>query len=72
VALALSSPPVGATGATGGVASGSGGISAGAGGGALLVLAALWLLRVLLPGRMALDLIPSESALLSLRLERPG
>jgi hypothetical protein len=69
VPLLLPSPPLGVTG---GVSTGSGGIGAGAAGGALLVLAALWLLHTLLPGRLTLDLTPWQSALLSLRLERPG
>ena len=66
--LLLATSPAGAAGAVG-----SGGIGAGgAAGGALLVLAALWLLYALLPGRLALELSPWQSALLSLRLERPG
>jgi hypothetical protein len=63
--LVLPTSPAGAVG--------SGGIGAGgAAGGALLLVAALWLLQALLPGRLSLDLSPWQSALLSLRLERPG
>jgi hypothetical protein len=52
--------------------SASGGMGVGAAGAALLAVAALWLLHVLLPGRLALELFPWRSTLLSLRLERPG
>jgi hypothetical protein len=63
--LVLPTSPAGAVG--------SGGIGAGgAAGGALLLVAALWLLQALLSGRLSLDLSPWQSALLSLRLERPG
>jgi hypothetical protein len=39
---------------------------------ALLALAGICLLRAFLPGRLPLDPFPWRSALLSLRLERPG
>jgi hypothetical protein len=62
------------TSLAGGAAAGSsaGGVGSGAAAAALLAVAALWLLAALLPGRLALDLFPWQSAMLALRLERPG
>lgn len=61
-------PPPGAEGAAGGGAAGA----AGAGIAALLVLMALYGMRALLPGLLALELGRWPSALLVSRLERPG
>jgi hypothetical protein len=61
-------PPAGGEGATGGGASGA----VGTGTAALLVLIALYGMRALQPGLLALELGPWRSALLVLRLERPG
>jgi hypothetical protein len=63
------SAPLQAGGAAG---TASGGIGAAAPALALLVVAAVWLLDAFLRGRLALDLFPWKSTLLSLRLERPG
>jgi len=56
----------------GGASAGSGGIGSPGAAMALLALAGLCLLRAFLPGRLPLDPFPWRSALLSLRLERPG
>jgi hypothetical protein len=57
----------------GGVAgTASGGVGVGAAAPALLAFAAVSLLPLLLPGRLALELVPWQSALLAWRLERPG
>jgi hypothetical protein len=61
-------PPGGAEGAAAGV----GGGVAGAAAAALLALAGVCMLRALLPGLLGLGLAPARSALLVLRLERPG
>jgi hypothetical protein len=67
-------PPVSASLPPGGAVSpaGGGGGAAGAAAAALLALAAVALLRALLPGLLAVDLLPWRSALLAFRLERPG
>jgi hypothetical protein len=61
-------PPAGAEGAIGGGAAGT----AGTGTAALLMLIALYGMRALLPGLLALELGRWRSALLVARLERPG
>lgn len=73
-AAAPSSPPVTAALPPGGAVgtAGGGGGAAGAVAAAILALAAVALLRALLPGLLAWDLLPWRSALLALRLERPG
>jgi hypothetical protein len=72
--LFVDAPQPSSTSLAGGAAAGSsaGGGSSGAAAAALLAVAALWLLAALLPGRLALDLFPWQSAMLALRLERPG
>jgi len=61
-------PPGGAEGS----APGAGGGAAGATAAALLALVGVCILRALLPGLLGLGLAPARSALLVLRLERPG
>ncbi len=61
-------PPGGAEG----FASGAGGASAGATASAVLALAGVALLAALLPGLLALDVLPWRSGVFTLRLERPG
>jgi hypothetical protein len=61
-------PPGGAEGS----AAGAGGGAAGATAAALLALVGVCILRALLPGLLGLGLAPARSALLDLRLERPG
>jgi hypothetical protein len=61
-------PPGGAEGS----AAGAGGGGAGATAAALLALVGVYMLRALLPGLLGLGLAPARSALLDLRLERPG
>ncbi len=63
--------PISSSFPAGAAAGASGGIGAGAAA-AVLVVAMLWLLQALLPGRLALDLCPWRSAMLVWRLERPG
>jgi hypothetical protein len=60
-------PPGGTEGASSGGVGAAGGATA-----VLLGVAALWLLRSLLPGLLTLDLFPWQSALRAMRLERPG
>ncbi len=55
-----------------GSAAGAGGGAAGATAAALLALVGVCMLRALLPGLLGLGLAPARSALLDLRLERPG
>ena len=61
-------PPGGAEGS----AAGAGGGAAGATTAALLAIVGVFMLRALLPGLLGLGLAPARSALLDLRLERPG
>jgi len=61
-------PPGGAEGS----AAGTGGGAAGATAAALLAIVGVFMLRALLPGLLGLGLAPARSALLDLRLERPG
>lgn len=61
-------PPSGAEGS----AAGAGGGAAGATAAALLAIVGVFMLRALLPGLLGLGLAPARSALLDLRLERPG
>ena len=61
-------PPGGAEGS----AAGAGGGAAGATAAALLAIVGVCILRALLPGLLGLGLAPARSALLDLRLERPG
>jgi hypothetical protein len=61
-------PPGGAEGS----AAGAGGGAAGATAAALLALVGVCILRALLPGLLGLGLAPARSALLVMRLERPG
>ncbi len=68
-------PPVSATlppGGAEGSAPGAAGSAAGATAAALLALVGVCMLRALLPGLLGLGLAPGRSALLVLRLERPG
>jgi len=61
-------PPGGAEGSAAGAAGGASGATAVA----LLALVGVCMLRALLPGLLGLGLAPARSALLVLRLERPG
>lgn len=72
--MATISPPASSSlppGGAEGFATGAGGASAGATASAVLALASVALLAALLPGLLALDVLPWRSAVLILRLERP-
>jgi hypothetical protein len=73
VTVVATPPPGSASLPAGGAASSAGGgMGASAFAVALLGLAAVLLLRALLPGRLPLSLFPWQSAILTSRLERPG
>jgi len=61
-------PPSGA----GGIATGTGGAAPGATAATLLALAAVALIGALMPGLLAIGVVSWRSAVLELRLERPG